>query len=549
MADFKEIGYKRVIEALSLYIDKKSARKDIVANFNKYAKEVGNIRLRTDADSLCSETVISAFYLAGYIGLIGKGCTGCSSLKSNAKKLGTWHSGKTGIRAGDIVLFGSGTPNHTEFAVSSTRTISGQYKDGGVHYRDLGSRTVHGFIRPKYPETVKEKPKEKPKEEPLTKTLYKVQTGAYKNRAGAIAASLIVQAALEKYIKKHKLTEKVSVAVISSGGWHKVQCGAFALKENADKRLTLVRAAGIKNALVMETSTQDPPKEAAGEPPKIVVWPIWFFEKNEKEYGDCTAILEYAPDGKTIAHCILIDTAKASAAPVVVAKLKAMGVTKIDMIIASHGHSDHYGGTSAIIKAFPVGEIVVPDCTELDKHQKSYGNALRRQAAKAAKSRFLKKGDSFQVGSIRCDCLYICPASQLKEHDGHHFVNNESMAIMLTLGGKVKFLTCGDLQNEGNRLLVAACASLLRAHIYKFQWHGDRNAILTAMMKLVRPLVCFSNYHHKEGSGRGSTRKVAEAVGALVMRNHENGDIYITCQGNRIAVTCSKNNLSKTFTI
>ncbi len=376
--------------------------------------------------------------------------------------------------------------------------------------------------------------------------LYKVQTGAYKSRAGAIAASLVVENGIKKYLKKKGITEKVSVAVISSGGWHKVQVGAFSTKANADKRLALVKAAGFKKAVVLETKTQDAPE---GDNPRICIWPIWFFEGNESLYGDCTAIIEYAADNKTVAHCILIDCAMGSAAKIVIRKLKAAGVKKIDAVFLSHGHGDHYGGLGPIMKEIPVGKIYLPDCTELDKYQKSYGNALRRQAAKVKESHFLKAGDTVQIGHIKCNCLFICKAKDLPEHDNHHFVNNESMALMFILNGITKFFTAGDLSNDGNKSIVKTIKDL-RAHIFKFQWHGDRNAIMKALMQAIRPLICFSNYHHKETKGgRQLTRRVAEAIGALVLQNWLHGDIYIDCQGNTITVTCSKGNIKKVFKI
>lgn len=271
-----------------------------------------------------------------------------------------------------------------------------------------------------------------------------------------------------------------------------------------------------------------------------------FFRKDEKQYGDCTAIYQYASDG-TIAKCVLIDCAKASASSVVIEDLRAQGVKRIDAIFLSHAHGDHYCGLSNIIKAFPVGWLYLPDCTELDKHQKGYGNALRRQAKKVANHRYIKAGDSVQIGEIRCDCVFICPAKKLSEHDSHHFVNNQSMAIRVHLG-KAIFHTAGDMSNPANNIMVDSLRDM-PAHVFKLQWHGDGNAINEKLMKCIRPRIAFSNYHHLERSGRGGSRKKVEAVGGVVYRNAEDGQIYIDICGNLITVTTSKSKRKDVYKI
>ena len=226
----------------------------------------------------------------------------------------------------------------------------------------------------------------------------------------------------------------------------------------------------------------------------------------------------------------------------IIRKLKALGVKRLDAIVISHAHGDHYGGVSDIVKAFPTADIYVPDPAQVDKYQRSYGDALRRQYKKA-RGHYVKAGTSWTIGGMHFECVYQCPASALKEHDTHHFVNNESVVLRVTLNGWT-YHTAGDLQNEGNRLLIAAVKNL-KADIFKIQWHGDANATNGAICSAVRPLIAFSNYHHKEGSGRGTTRKRLEAVGAVVARNHENGDIYIDCLPGIMRLSCGKKNLSK----
>ena len=371
--------------------------------------------------------------------------------------------------------------------------------------------------------------------------LYKVQVGAYAIKRNA-----------EKQAAKVIAKLGIRTTIVREGIIYKVQCGAFSQYGNAVTMVNKLRKAGFNvviKAVTTEPESEDK-KEEYVENHRTRIWAINFMDENESLYGDATAIIEYGADNKTIEHVVLIDTA--TSASTTVKKLKKAGVTTIDAVVISHAHGDHYGALTDVFKNFKVKALYLPDCTQLDKYQRSYGNAIRNQAKKAkqygAVCTYLKAGSSFTVGSTVCECVYQLPASAVSEHDSHHFVNNESIVTRFTIDGTWVYHSAGDLQNAGNNALIKAVKNL-KADIFKIQWHGDANACNEAIAKAISPKVAFSNYHHKEGSGRGTTRKRLEKFGALVMRNHEDGDIYIDCVGNKMIVTCSKNSkFRKEFT-
>lgn len=375
--------------------------------------------------------------------------------------------------------------------------------------------------------------------------IYRVQVGAYLLKANA-----------DRMLKKLK-KKGFNAVVIKSGAVYRVQVGAYTKIENAQTMQENLKHRGFKSIIVeyfveheekpKEPEKQDTQPVEEQEHPRIMVWGIWFTETCESKYGDATAIIQYDKDDN-IQHVILIDTGMNGCDTI--KKLKKAGVTKIDAVVVSHAHGDHYGFLTDVFKNFRVDALYLPDCTELDKHQKSYGDRIRNQERKAKKygasCTYLKKGSTFTIGKIKCDCIWQAPANKLREHDSHHFVNNQSVVLVFTLDGIWKYHTAGDLQNEANNLLVKEIADL-NADIYKCQWHGDANACNSTICKAVRPKIAFSNYHHKERSGRGATRKRLEAVGAVVARNYENGDIYINCVGNTMTLSSSKKNISATF--
>lgn len=435
-----DVGPQRVYDLMKPYIGSKTAHSDFINKYNAfiddYNKKNGSSHSKIGTDNAwCAMFVGLMFYLAGYLDLIGYGKRSVN-LMETAKKKGTWKTGTDDIRFGDIVIFhdGSGTPNHTEFALDDKYDISGNY-NGGVGKRTRAGRKILGRIRPKYPQTSKE-----------------------------------------------------------------------------------------------GDSTN-----------KIRMYAPRFWENNPDYFGDETIFI----DGKEGA---VFDTGMYGS--LAVSKVKVLGLDAITIVI-THPHGDHTGNVKTMVDKLPVKHVYLPDQTSIRKYQKSYAERMDSIADHCKKKgvpvTWLKMGDSFNVGSIKVDCIFQANADKLKEKDGHHFINNMSM-VYKVYAGAWRILIGGDLSAEGIVQMMASGVDF-SCDGFKFFWHGDRGAIKTVFVQALKG-VCFAftQYEHKEGKGNGrtSTYNLLRDIGAFVARAFEDGEINVDFQGTTAKLTTSLG-ISRTF--
>lgn len=87
----------------------------------------------------------------------------------------------------------------------------------------------------------------------MGKTLYKIQVGAFRQKANA-----------EKMLAKVKKAG-IPASIVPDGDTMKVQCGAFSVQANAEKRLALVKKKGFLNAITITIPGDDTGrKESSG---------------------------------------------------------------------------------------------------------------------------------------------------------------------------------------------------------------------------------------------------------------------------------------------
>lgn len=371
---------------------------------------------------------------------------------------------------------------------------------------------------------------------------YRVQIGAYALKRSA---------------------EKVSVDLIENGfktsitkekGLYKVRIGSFQDKTKAEKLLARVhKYKQYKKAKILEWNDGKdlPIIDLSGDKeedyhPIIKFTAIWLSETDESMYGDAQVFVEYAPNGIDILHAVLVDTGMHGCDTI--KKLKKIGVKTLDAVVISHAHGDHYGYLTEILKQFKVLHLYLPNVDGVRKYQKTYAQAIDRQAAKAKKLKipvtYMTTGSEFKIGHIECTCVFQANADKLKKHDNHYFVNNMSTALLFVLDGIGHVLLTGDMSNEANRLFMKAYGERLNVDIAKCGWHADGGAMLEEYAEFVNSTGWYWNYHHSKNNG-GRTNTLRKLLGAGVKEhriymNYEDGDITFTYHNGCFTVTKSK---------
>lgn len=569
-----------VLKAAAKYDGSPTAHKDVVKTLQAKGHHVSM------SDEWCTETIMSILYDAGGIDLVWGYSQVSDNVKKKAEKLGIYHKGSDGILPGDIIIYGTnGDPNHTELAVGHNVTISGNYNKG-CGRRSWKGRHVMGYVRPKYA-PMGEMDNLQATIAACDVMLDVYGSGETRERQlsvfGKANAKKIQDEVTRVWGSDDKISFDMAVYIISGRAgkdpYRKKRLGTFARRAQnrveeiyalhtrskeqaardviADKygklavRELLLKFNGYKPADVqaivdklMKAATK-PSETTAADPVKVRLYVPRFWENDpDKYFGDEAIFLQYDKAGN-IVHSVLFDTGMSGS--LAVKKLKALPLNgRIDAIVLSHDHGDHTGNVKAILDSFEVGHLYMPEQSGVRKYRKSYAERMDSYEKHAKKKgvpvTYLKKGDSFTVGVISCKAIFLANADKLPEKDSHHFINNMSLVVRITVDGTWRVLIGGDLSADGIRQMIAAGVDFA-CDVFKFFWHSDRGAILKEFAKKLKGVfIGYTQYRHAErkGNGRKSTHDLLRNVGAFVVRNCEDGEIYIDMAGRTLTLTTSK---------
>lgn len=252
------------------------------------------------------------------------------------------------------------------------------------------------------------------------------------------------------------------------------------------------------------------------------------------DIGQGDAELLQLPDGETI----LIDSGDRGASTV--EQLRRYGVKRIELIIATHPHSDHIGEMRDVMRAFNVLEFWD---SGFNHPTKTYGDMLQDIRDRGIKFATPKRGDLRRLGDVLVEVLN--PFEELPDENP----NNASVVVRLTFGSK-RFLFAGDSEyNAGSRSsawekMLEEEKQSVQADLLKAAHHGSSNGTSREVLEAVRPSIVTiscaagNDYHHPHPKVMTMLEESADKI--KLYRTDLEGTITAVCDGNTIEMSTEK---------
>lgn len=242
--------------------------------------------------------------------------------------------------------------------------------------------------------------------------------------------------------------------------------------------------------------------------------------------GDSTLVIF---DGKTI----LIDAGETEMGDRVVSDLTTLGVTRIDLLVATHPHSDHIGGMQKVLAAFPVGQVLDAG---LPHTSSTYEHFLATIEQKNIPYRVAEQGQTVDVDPA----LRIFVLSPPEERFGDD-PNTNSVVLRISYG-TIDFLLAGDMGGEGEDAL-ARSGYPLDAEIQKIGHHGSFSSTSPSFLARVRPetAIIMVGKDNPYGHPHQQTLNLLEDAGVTVYRTDRDGTVIIRSDGVSYSVKTETN--------
>ncbi len=214
--------------------------------------------------------------------------------------------------------------------------------------------------------------------------------------------------------------------------------------------------------------------------------------------------------------------------------LGALRIARLDVLVMSHPHPDHYGGLAAVLANVPVGELWDTGQAEAESTRGAQRivELARERGVKVVRPGELC-GRARALGSASLRVLAPCPA-----FDAGFGPNDNSFVIRVQHETR-SFLLTGDIEHEAEAGLVARYGSALKSDVLKVAHHGSRTSSTEPLLRAVAPWLSVISAGRANPFGHPHA-EVAQRLAQRsrhVLRIDRVGGVRVVSEGGRLAVS------------
>lgn len=229
--------------------------------------------------------------------------------------------------------------------------------------------------------------------------------------------------------------------------------------------------------------------------------------------ADCALVIA---DGKSM----LIDGGEIGAGPEIIDYLHAQGVQKLDVLVATHPHSDHIGGLPYIVENIEIAQTYISPYVHTSA---TYEKLLDNLDASGCIVTIPEAGDTFSLGNASCQVL----------SGGHGFDDPNDASIILRVSyGDTSALFTGDAEIPAEEQVLASGLEV-RSTILKVGHHGSDTSSGQDFLDAVQPEIAVISCG--EGNSYGHPHSVTlKKLTCEVRRTDLEGSIVLASDGTTV---------------
>jgi competence protein ComEC len=296
---------------------------------------------------------------------------------------------------------------------------------------------------------------------------------------------------------------------------------------------------------------------------------LTFFEMQDVGGGCGLAIAIQTPGGRTWLYDTGLSGSKGkpfdAGRDAIAPFLRQHRIQRIDGILISHPHSDHYGGLPWLLEHFTVGRLIdtgypselvyenihqqfAADGGDLTGEVRAYENIRKRFVAGGGKYQAVLAGDRLDLDTeLQVDVLAppkgffgeTHPENRPKRDPPWHYLPNKNSMILRIRHGKITILIPGDIEEQHQREFLQGYFKPgdLKAAILLAPGHGIHS--IPEFAQAVQPEVVVASCLRRYGGGQ-KAKSVYGKLRAKVYSTDSHGQIQIVSDGQRYTVTTQR---------